>query len=468
MPASNLRVTNKLTGEVYPYVVSWQIASNYFTAADGFSVKLLGVSRADVLGRPIELELDVGSGWRPFLVGRVDRVRSGDADGSITISGRDYIGDITETHLNPDFAIKEGETPNAILLRALAPMAIKTITGPEGMWYARNLKTSGKRGKGKRFSDVQASAFKADDPLFAELKPKKGMGLYEFCDRFAARFGYTIQPTTDRTVLALSRPDYDQAPSYKLQRKRNLDAGNNVVSGTCECDVTALPTTLQIAAKRGAFKKTVEGIGKPMDVVAAISRINKSLENDVGDVLSTEPTTDGLKLYRYRYQEENEAKTADQLAFVTNRKMGDFLKDAMTYQATVDGFTYFDNNLVWTPDTVVDVYDEVAQVIEPMWIEGVEYSWDSKSGAKTSITCWRLGAAIVGDPPPEPKAQQAKKPEADTTMLWQTRNDVTNEEWKGPEQRDANGFGTGYASNRIDTFVQPDVLGDTSAYKLKL
>ena len=426
-----LKLQLDANGEVLDTLEDWSLDEGYWESADTFRCTLITdrFKPSELFIQPVTLIL----GDVPWMKARIEVVESDDNQVTINLSGRDYISEIVEGHVSPDFKITEKTSLADAILQAAKPYGIDTILG-DGDMPLRKIRcgyTAGTK------SSVDFKAVKLD-----ELQPKDGQSVYEFCNRLAARSGCTIQPHISRDTLVLAVPNYQAPPAYELRRSRDRIAspGNNVMSARCTRDGTHWPTVLRITggtrSEIGGFAATkapdadtrspvrpgaatfAEGVDKNWvnaKQETSIQRLKADFATaDVAQIIAptlgaelagkgfgsvrtaTSPALPPGTLYRLYRQDDNELRTPEQVMSLGARVLGERLKATLVYSCKVRGFADPATGRRWTVDTIVNVRDEIADVDEPLWIQTVTRSWSRTGGAITELSMIRPGVVLVG------------------------------------------------------------------------
>jgi prophage tail gpP-like protein len=246
-------------------------------------------------------------------------------------------------------------------------VGIANVVGDAGVTM-RNLRTGANISGGPAPPDF--AVLKQD-----EYKLKPGEGIYEFCNRLAAR-----------------APDYGQDVSFLLQRYRvDSTAVGNVLEGEATRDYSRFPTHVLATGKRGAK-------GAPKQ--ALFNQIQAELEGLPADLIETErqlPTNNPGSidtLYRLWYLRDEQARTAEQIAKSAQRAYADRFKETLQYSPTVQGHTDVDGRM-YAIDTIARVIDEVADVEEELWVESCSLSYSKESGPRTEMAMWRKSAFVI-------------------------------------------------------------------------
>lgn len=355
-----------------PNVIKYSIDSDYTIPTDAWHFEVFLAEPSSRLRQtflPL-LPVDLFINSRLQVRGRIDRIDTGEG-GSLIVSGRDYIADITCPNADPRIKFKKDDTLGDSILRVLAPFGITSIED-NGFSATRKILT-GTTPNGKPPRDFRAA--KLD-----EFKIGYGQGAFEVCNRLAARHGFTLQPATGRDKIALAEPDYDQAPIGKLTRGPN---GGNVLQGKASRDWSKVPTTVTVTGKargkRGASTgdKTFQAIGgnapNRLADIAEVKAILKAVEVQSPELSDLPPEygpvgTKAGFYFRPVYHQDKEAKNDEQVERVAKRILADMVRDTLTYQCTLRGHHDTVTGATYAVDTILQVEDEVERVSEPLWV----------------------------------------------------------------------------------------------------
>ncbi len=379
--------------------VEWEIDSAYLTSTDGFSFKLQEKDRALLRGlqwQPVDLYVN----GTLQLQGRIDITRRGETALTGVYKGRDYIAELVECCVDPSVKGAAGETVGLVLARAMAPCGITGILDD-----SESPITEIRLGKPKQKPRKRKSRKSAK---IEDYKPKDGEGVYEFCNRIAARHGVTIQPGPDRTAITLDAPDYEQVPTFSLRRTDDPAAAssNNIVSAEALEDWSKFPTYTMFtgnAPKKGQSGAPILHESSMVDAVS-IEIQGRSLLPQmqnvvdlawVGRRLPKDPSLPPNQIYRLLHHRDQEARTQEQIDNAATRAQSERLKDSLTYTCTVKGHTDPESGAIWTVGAMVNVSDAVAEIQEKLWIAGRRLYYTSQ-GAMTDLELWRPNSFVIG------------------------------------------------------------------------
>jgi prophage tail gpP-like protein len=380
-------------------IQSWWIDSDYLTSTDGFEFVYFDEPRDLMRGlmlEPVELSLSTSrvSGAQQCL-GRIDITEIGGGGSEVKCQGRDYIADMVECGIDPLVKVNKNTTIAQAMVDAMGPVGIKSVGG-EGDLLLRNIRTGkapGNAGAGPDFSQARLE----------DLKPKPGQGIYEFCNRLAARNGATIQPSNDRSIIYLSTPDYQQEPLYRIQCSDDRPEGftNTIVRASAREDGSRFPTFM-FSTGKGPSGKTSKKLQRTYDV-SEVATVSPSLAGQidgkviVGRVKPKGPDAaeaDG-RLYRFLYHKDEEARNTEQLDRVSSRRFSELLAASLTYNVTLKGFEDEASGALYAVNTTIEVKDSIRGVDETLWIKRRRFSYQPGQGAQTELECIRLGSLIL-------------------------------------------------------------------------
>ncbi len=372
-------------------ITSHSIDSAYLTPTDGFKLtvydqepeKLRGLER-----QPAELIID----GRQQAVGQIDCVRLGEKGSSVSLTGRDYLSDLTEDRVNPAIKVAKGMSVGDAILAACAPQGIKTIEGPASK---RNILTGITVGNASPPPDFKQA--KLD-----EYKANPGEGVFAYINRIAARHGFTLQPSSRRDRLVAGEPDFGQTPSASVTRRRDPEAArrNNIIGNpTCTRDWTHTPTVVVVTGKQGVASKGSTDLSVTLKLRDFAPQALKDLSQEVQDSIVDEipapgtppPNVDGERLfYRLLFHKDEQATNQGQLDRVARRLISERLRDTLKYEVTLRGHRDPKTGAMYAVDTTVDVDDEVCRVHETLWVARRTFAYSRTAGATTKLECWRL------------------------------------------------------------------------------
>lgn len=422
-PDPALVIRFDLLGRETDLLESYSLKLSYMSSCDAFDCVIWDPKRDNLRHLPLQPVTLFLHGHKQ-LVGRIDKVRTGDNGTARSLQGRDYVADLVENHVDPALKLKKDMTVGAALELAARPNGILNVVADADV-RLRNIRTGVAVGGGAARSDFKAAKIE-------DYKANDGEGLYAFCERLAIRHHVTIQPGDDRDQLVLSTPNYDQAPAYKLICYEDpAKSGANIIAkAEADEDYSKFPTFSLFMGKKGGGGKAI----RPMSASAEMSAMfasaasslgamvgyegaakaasgsgkpAKPLQLSIGSTLPdsgrllhkgrikpTDPVQASMSLYRLLCRRDGDCKNEGQLVHVMTRAIAERIKDTLLYQCTVRGHVNVESGAIYTPDTTVEVYDEVRDIFETLWIEAVTHSYAKGSGAVSNLTCYRIDSYV--------------------------------------------------------------------------
>lgn len=372
--ADRLRLTNTKTGDALEEWEAAEWSSDYLTPCDTFRFEAgsddapIAISKRFTVDAPVRvsLVLDAG-GVMDLLDGYVDSTeldvsRSGGGGRRCVIEGRDFLGDVVDSNVDPRLRLPVNPTLEQIINTVLEskPFELKYETADEDVRSNIQLNARMKKPKvrpGTRPSRKSRKA-KAKDAY----QPRDGESAYGYLARMCSLFGYNLSAAyyNNRRHVILGGPNYDQDPKFTLRlRDGAFGQQNNVLYAAMRLDMTNVPR--EVIVKGGAFAK------------------GESTKN-----LSV--LTGGLtKRPRQVYVSDARAKDKDTSERVARAALGKLERTFATYRAKVQGFVDPDTHNVFLVNTVATVDDDMTGTQGPMWIESVTMRQSRRTGSTTDL-----------------------------------------------------------------------------------
>ena len=372
-------------------IQSYSIDTGYLTSTDEWSVVLYDTDKARL--RNMQLEpITLSVFGVPQLIGWVEKISRG-ADGSVRISGRDYMSQLVECNVDPTVAIKESDTLEQAIKAVAGPCGITKVTGDGSA--LRNTRTGVSTGGGA------PPDFLSLKP--GELKPTPGQGVYEFLNRIAARHGATLQPGLSRSEIVVTAPNYSSKPVYTLRRTDdpNRQRSNNVIAASSDEDWSRAPTVGLVSGQITKPGEAAQPKSFDWDMIA-------ELQVNGGDALAATVSSKvvhtrikpggagpGNKVYRLIYFKDTESRNVSQLHKAIQRAICERLKDSLSYQATVIGHQDPKTGAVYSVDTIASVSDDVCDIHENLWIASRRLTYEQDAGPQTQLELIRPGSFVL-------------------------------------------------------------------------
>jgi prophage tail gpP-like protein len=392
---------------------SYTFDSDFLTPCDQFSFTVgdplipQGISGEIAHGLKVTLKVN----GRPTCVGRIDEVeRSVDRSGGtvLSITGRDLLGDVVDSCVDPRTRFTNQQSLIDVVSTVLSPFGLDSfytdnvanrslITGNQ-YGAKTNKVTVTKKGK-----VTKASGQVVKSAVQYQAKPHPHEGAYEFCERLAKREGQHIWMAADGSVV-IGQPDFGQKPTFFINRLRGLAGGaNNAVEGSVKFSRTEQPSMIvcqgksgggnfadtadtviivnELIARRADTNGLIDGV---LDVINAYPHAYVMNQTDLSNAIIPSASTP-YPIAKPLFLVDDESRNLDQLKNFARREMAIRQRTAITAQYEVAGHTQ--NGKTWAIDTIVSVADDVGNLHQPMWIEGVQFTKDRMGGTRTTIRC---------------------------------------------------------------------------------
>lgn len=377
MPNADLdeiKVINLDTGAEFTSWTSATMQSDFLTPCDSFQLdcgaEIAGTELAKQLRAGTKIQIFINE--QPQLTGYVDRTQVQSCRGGtrVSISGRDFLGQLVDSNVDPRMQIAKDASIETILKTVL--------TDQFGIEYelktnydARSICTGKKIGQKKNYTGRRSRK----DPL-KNVQPQDNEGAFGYLSKILTAHGYWLWAMPDGTGVVVSGPDYTQKPAFTLTTRYSLNANektaqNNVIEGTAHNDETNVPSHVIVRGQGGpGGKAAIKGMA--MNPVASRFR-PVYIVNQTDDKLSAETRA---KLFLAKQ-----------------------LRNWFHYECTVAGFSQ--NGTIWAVDTVATVLDEICGVEGLMWVESRTFSKSRSSGTTTKLKLIPLGSLVLDYQPDE-------------------------------------------------------------------
>jgi prophage tail gpP-like protein len=376
-------------------VSSYSIDSSYLTPTDGFEVQLYEPDASLLVNlelEPVDLQISTADvRGASQLLGRIDVTESSDSVRTLTIRGRDYIGDLTECNVDPLVKVTKQMDLEQAIKHVAGPAGITGVVIDSGV-VMRQIRA------GRPMPNGAAPSL--GDLKLEELKQQPGQSIFDFCNRMAARLGATLQPWSTRDTLWLSVPDYTQSPAYKLYRTADPVRAefSNVKSSRVTRDYSKFPTYTMATGKGGGAGGESKSFAQQLDMANLAASYGTQLASTLDGKLKpgrVKPADGGPippgQLYRLRYLVDQEARTKEQVEKATLRVLSELLRPTLVYTAVLRGHDDPQSGALWAVDTIVDVTDEIHGIQEQLWCARRTFRYSQGTGAETELELWRRG-----------------------------------------------------------------------------
>jgi prophage tail gpP-like protein len=326
--------------------------------------------------------------------GKVDTQEIHD-DGTVTITGRSYLGAMVDAHLDPKAVSKKGTALDlAVLTGTKAVALVRARAG--GFNEMRHVMT------GYAFNQTPEKDF--TQSLIENERWQDEEGIYEYADRLCKRHGFLVQATPYEGQITLCRPEYRQPAIYRLYRSATNQTGNNnILTGSVRRDGSRIPTYIEamnytqrpgdksrkFTGKIDVFNDTAFGQIPEIKDVALQVVSGRSFPSD------EDAQPDEFHVYRPLFFKDKNSKHQLETEQHLSRELAERTKESLTCTYTVQGHKDRASGFLWGYDTIVRVDDEIGGIAEDMWIEGRTFNY-SKEGQQTTLTLIRPNSYVLG------------------------------------------------------------------------
>lgn len=424
--SQSVSITFKRTGLQLKHFEGYDFASDFLTPCDSFSFHF-GVDEAGIppelqaslmLGAEVQLEVEGNT----LAAGHIDDIEfEADRNGGtlISIHGRDKLGQTLDAVADPTFKLPNGGTLAELIKQQLAPFGWSSDDDFEIDNEANRDAKKGKRGikikssssgssGGKKRRKKKKSKGKGnkrlEDFILHQTKPYNHESVFHFLSRVAQRHGLWIWCSADGSQIIVSTPDYNQEPAFLLHRGR--DGKGNILSGGVHFNLSEQPSIIIAdgfsvggdgSYGHGRVKahivNPVLGDLHKAQIEALLAKHKGTVKNILNQAAFPYPIDPTLP-FRPVFLHDDESKTQEQLNAFVKREMSLMYRKALTASLVVEGHGQTDGDafVAWTPDTVVDVDDEISGMFEQLYVLGVTYHKSRSAGTTTTLSLIRLNS----------------------------------------------------------------------------
>lgn len=423
---------------------SYQWDSDFLTPSDGWSFKL-GLEDTTMVqdvvkqarpGTAVSLVLKDYDESKEFPLGagRVDSItttcaRSGT---DITIAGRDAMAPLIDSMPDPaKFHFKPDQLLQDIVQTMVDPFGLKVVATDD----VPSVDFKGQQRRGTKVSKRGKPVNKSK--LTEQLKVQKHENAYNFCARICRRCGFHIWPSIDGKTVYIGKPNFDQAPEYKIEFTADstgvpaytpvnivgkLDAtgqpsaiiasGRSTSVNGAQAKPAKDPTPPKVTILSRDERKTCFGTqpSKPPDTTTTVCTVIQFNELVVFDstgspvidfdtIKSEYPGANVLEARtghfiensyimplpkaRPLYAIDDEAHTMEEVENLVRREMSNRQRKALDIRYLMEG--HVQEGVPWAVDKTIDVVDAVLGIKEPMYIFGVSYVKSRTAGTTTEL-----------------------------------------------------------------------------------
>jgi len=420
--SQSVSITFKRTGLELKHFESYDFTSDFLTPADSFSFHF-GTDEEGVtpelqeslkLGAEIQLKIE----GNVLATGHIDDIEFNADRGSgtmVSIHGRDKLGQALDAVADPTFKLPNGGTLAELIKQQFSPFGWSSDDDFEIDNEANRDAKKGKRGIKIKSSSSSSSSKKKhkkkkggkgnkrlEDFILHQTKPYNHESVFHFCSRVAQRHGLWIWASADGSQLIVSTPDYNQEPAFLLHRGR--DGKGNILSGGVHYNLSEQPSIIIADGfsvggggefghgriKAHIVNPTLADLHKTQ-IDALLAKHKGTVKNILNQAAYPYPIDPSLP-FRPMFLHDDESKTQEQLNAFVKREMSLMYRKALTARYVVEGHGQTDGDafVAWTPDTVVNVDDEISGMFEQLYVLGVGYHKSRGSGTTTSLDLVRL------------------------------------------------------------------------------
>lgn len=382
-------------------IVAWkeyEVRSHYLTPFDSFHCRIA----ADHLTPLQKAGLQIGASFRLQvnghqqmygIIGELAYPASRDTGSELVISGRDKIGQVVDSCVDPSLNFKEGTKLEDFLVAVFAPFG----------YTASDFLVSNEDNRGIISGNVRGVKSSHNKRTFGQplksytlhqTKPYQSESAWRFANRICQRLGLWLHSNADGSKIVASKPDYGQAPIYTI--RRSYDSHNTVLYGEPKFNLEEQPS---IIVADGFSGQTNFGFGRLRSYVE-----NPVLSVDNSAVIAKYPSAKRVELKmpgvkatsfpwaRPIFLHDDEAKDQRMLDNYVLREMALRMRHTLTFNPTVFGHEASKDPLDgkatrsnWTVDTMVNVVDDISGINEPMWIIGRVFHKSRGGGTTTEL-----------------------------------------------------------------------------------
>lgn len=358
-------------------ILSYRINTRYTTPTDEWDFTVYSEDDPRSLRRrfrplqPVKLYI----AGNQQVIGRIDDIEGdGESGAALKVSGRDYLADVVDGTVDPQFQVKKSQDIGTFLLELLKPYGITTVFGNFNL--TRNI-ASGR----KPFTKNPAKHYKS--AKLDDQKASENQGVYEFANTVIARQGFIILPAGTRDAVCVDSPNYEQAPLYTLSRP------GNILTGKARRSYKDVPTVTIAHGRTGGSDPGKQSPSSRKEYptynksgpskIGGVLEVQKTITSDDGIIVVRENYFDpkarqttvfgfDFPVYKPLFYRDRDSRNDEQLDNSVKRVIAEKLRDTLVYTCTVRGHVEPKSGATWAVDTIANVHDEIEDVDEPLWI----------------------------------------------------------------------------------------------------
>jgi len=381
-------VTLRVDGKDVLAAEQYDIRINMFTIPAQFSLTLGSTGAVSDLiqatppNAPFELMIDDIVQFRGRIDGHASR-GSGTDGATLTVHGRDRLAPLHDAFIEDEKSLTD------VTYVELVQTALNKAMPNEKpqLGFDNNANRQAVSGASKRTSGKNAAARVTQ--IAGAGGPDQSAGQNTIQCRIGSRWydglikteldrgGLTIQCLADGTFL-LSSPDTSQASSYRLLRKFENPEITDILTHDFVHDTSTRFSKIVVHFRSGGGDQPrTRAFGQADDF-------------EIGKV---------LEITRPCVIQDHKCKSLVQADYLARRKLAESRRNGWSLTYTVAGHTTIGitgDRMVWAIDTIVDVDDDVLNISDKFYVEGVRFIGAPEK--RTELHLMRLEDLLFGDP----------------------------------------------------------------------
>ncbi len=414
-PEHGLVIELEETGEQWSAITEWSINDAFDVDTDEWSATVFTPNDPAGLRRKFlpksRVKLYVNGNLQ--VIGRIDR--TDDATGTaLRLTGHDYLADLVAPGMDESVRIGGGMTLADALKLGLKPYGITEIEtsiaevmnrkiGKATMVEtdvptvaAYTVSIAPRRG----FAEFGTTTFKrATYEEVPEHRPQFREGALQWASRLSARVGgYSIQPGSKRSALALVKPDYSSQVQFEFRRFWDQPEKTNVESARASRDWTDVPSVIALRGRRITGELEVKDehmlispLNEPFGKIDEVKRIFEASRAVNGRVARTKSGTAG-DFYIPVYLRDDQTREKAHLENQGRRMLAERARKTLDYVCSLNKFASEDGRIFCT-NVLSYVTDNISDVNEPLWIR--ERTIGYQRGSRCNLHLIRPGSYVL-------------------------------------------------------------------------
>jgi hypothetical protein len=429
--SNTVRADFIVNGKLVPIdnFTTYSLESDFFVACDSFHLTIED-DRAEQLNKQIQVgsPIVISVDNHAQLAGYVDKITLSYSRGggsTLSISGRDYLGAMSDATCNPNLKYTSQQTIKSILedlfdIFALTP----TISNAAQLTVA----TGGYVGTATHSKSAKGAAKSWARKINRQIKPAKEEGYLEYAMRLSKEVGLNIKMMPGTTFVSVNTPTYDRdtGPDFFLTNKAANDvfvdkATNNIIDGSMSADWQKQPSCIISELAGGSsnptYRRDIPKIIQVNEIVAFKTDVQHEdvgikdkwithLQDDIKSIIidglgpdsKLEPLNGGLmfslptllqnqpyvgNVCRPMFSFDSEGSSAEELEFFAMSKMAKHQNEFLNLEYTVKD--HKNNGKIWNVDTMTVINDTRLQVFGIFWLQKRIFSKSRSGGTITKL-----------------------------------------------------------------------------------